>query len=497
MKEQKSQSPLNKIRVFLLYSFPVVLYCSYYPIIRLPLSQDSMNLELSLPLIWLFLFSILSLKDFLGRILSFIKNHEILFVLPLAFSIFLSFSIIWSKNPLRALLTSGILWCIYILIYTVVPKTSVLKLDKSKFSKIFLLGAVLFSLICWIQCILDVAGVPRSLTLLCRGCTSNIFGFPHPSGFAIEPQFMGNLLIAPALFSIYLLFSNRYNKNLFPKQFVLPISIFITSTLFLTFSRGAIYAFLVGLLFLIISNLCLANKKTLLSISLIISCFFLSLVAQGLFSQLSYTNDTFFSGIDKVISQLSLGEINPNLSNRCSKNTSNGSSLANNSQDDTEDPLENLSVFSGYVEESTTTRLDLNVDAIQVSALSFRSLLFGYGLGSAGTILFEQGKTASKMEIIQNEYFSLLLEVGIAGLSLALAVLISIILLIKKTFAPRERFFLYSVIIAFLVSLNFFSGLPNALHIYLFPAFLVIMLPRSLRLPLSSSRTQNGHKPNN
>lgn len=345
--------------------------------------------------------------------------------------------------------------------------------------KSFLFGATITCVFCWLQCLLDVLGVSRDLTLLCQGCTSRIFGFPHPSGFAIEPQFMGNLLLAPSLFSIFLFFSNR-KSTLLDRKLLLAPSVLFISTLFLTFSRGAIYSFVFALLFFVIANILKSNKRALLSLPLVVACFLLSLLAQGLFSAASYTNDTFLSGIEKSISQLSLGLFEPNFS---ASRTSSEISISEETLDDSlegnnsaEDPGENLSVFSGYVEESTDIRVGLNEQALELSASSSNSLFFGFGLGSAGTVLFEEGKTASKKEIIQNEYFSLLLETGLTGLLLALLTYFVIVKLIKSSTPTFERIFLYTLFIASIASLNFFSGLPNALHLYIFPAILFVYL---------------------
>ena len=53
-------SVLTKIIWALVYALPVVLFFSYYPIISFG-SSDSMNFELSLPLIWLVFFDLLTL----------------------------------------------------------------------------------------------------------------------------------------------------------------------------------------------------------------------------------------------------------------------------------------------------------------------------------------------------------------------------------------------------------------------------------------------------
>lgn len=50
---------LKRFLLGLVYLLPATLYCSYYPIIRLG-ETSSMNLELSLPLIWLVLFDTLA-----------------------------------------------------------------------------------------------------------------------------------------------------------------------------------------------------------------------------------------------------------------------------------------------------------------------------------------------------------------------------------------------------------------------------------------------------
>ncbi|MBQ3430512.1 hypothetical protein IJG20_00155 [Candidatus Saccharibacteria bacterium] len=483
MKPQLSQSPLNKIKRFLVYSFPVVLYFSYYPVLSLPLSTDSMNLEFSLPLLWLLLFSIFSLKDFFLFLKALLLEKKYLPLLPLLFPIYLSISAFWSANLLRAILSAGVLWCIYISIYALIKLSK--SLDKTILFKTFLVGSVVVCLICWLQCILDIFGVPSSFTLLCRGCTSRIFGFPHPSGLSIEPQFMGNLLLAPALLILYLLFVAQKTSlsKIFSRKILLLFGIIIVSTLFLTFSRGAIFSFLISAAFLSAFSLKYTSLKSIKILPFIILCFFLTLLSQGLFAEFSYTNDSFLSGIDKVVSQLSLGRIELGLADSSRKTNDLKTSPSpvyeeSNSpaEDAPEDPGENLSVFSGYVEESTDIRLGFNALALSLSLSSSRTLLFGFGLGSAGTVLYEQGKTASKLEIIQNEYLSLLLETGLLGLFLALMTGIIVLLLTSQNLPRRRKILLFSIYLAFALSLNFFSGLPNALHIYLFPALIILFL---------------------
>ena len=467
-KKVKKVPITTKIRLGLLYTFPIALFFSYYPIIPI-VSTASTNYEFSLPLIWLLLFSILSLKDFALTLLPAFKAKRPI-LLSLLFPVYITLSAIWSPNHLRALLTAGIFWCLIItgVVILTTFKDSPL-FNKAKFLKIFMFSSVAFCAICWLQSILDILSVGRETTLLCSGCTSLSFGFPHPSGFAIEPQFMGNLLLAPTLTALYLWTKKDSGNSVFSKKSLSLFSFLFLSTLFLTFSRGAIYSFCVGFaLLLILSIFKLKNRAFLKTIPLALASAVFVILAQGVFSAVSYTNSTFLSGVEKSISQMTLGKVNLKLEPE-KPVTSNQTK-----PEDTSDSP----VFDGYVEESTNVRMNFNRIAIDLAFKTPKTAIFGYGLGSAGTAMYTEGKTSAPLEIIQNEPLSLLLETGLLGVLLALLSLMLVLNFIRKLNRP-ERYLLWAIVLSFALSLMFFSGLPNALHVYLCPVFLVISLPEA------------------
>ena len=75
-------------------------------------------------------------------------------------------------------------------------------------------------------------------------------------------------------------------------------------------------------------------------------------------------------------------------------------------------------------------------------------------------------------EIVQNEYSEMLLEGGIVKLGLFVVSIIAICII------TRRQKWLWAMIIASLIQLAFFSGYPNALHIYL---MLIIVAAITLR----------------
>lgn len=443
---------LSKIFRSLVYILPAVLVFSYYPIISFG-SSETMNFELSLPLLWLVVFDVIAFVIFiLRRDFTFFKKWQ-----WLLFPVFATVSLIWSHNFVRGILTVGILWLVTFAIFSILRLQKIFYDERGfyyTFLKFFFGSAVFVSAWCVLQCVMDVFGVSREVTLLCRGCTYRTFGFPHPNGFAIEPQFMGNLLLAPTVVMSGILVARKHSlcfKFLF---------FFIATTLFLTFSRGAIYAFVVAMIFmsgaLIVRRV--GFKKIAMMWGAIMVSFLFALNLQGVMAQVSPTNDTYVSGVSKVLNHLSLGIIDV------------GGRVESSNDGDNE------SEFDGYVEESTNVRMELTENAVKVWSKDFRTVMFGVGIGGAGQAMYDAGLTGSPKEIVQNEYASILLETGLVGVLIIIFTIFMILKIIRKN--PMNIIIL-TLGVAYAVSLLFFSGFANVLQIYLIlPVFYIVFLKK-------------------
>ncbi|MBR2589219.1 O-antigen ligase family protein [Candidatus Saccharibacteria bacterium] len=456
---------MKKLNKVLLYFLPAVLFFSYHPVISLG-ANEFMNFDLSLPEIWLVLFFVASLPT----IRSFFKFYGLKRIaLAYAIPMYFLLSSFWSGNVTRTILTTGILGLV---IFTVMQLLMMLKEDsklRGDLIKVLLFSAAFLCVVCWVQCVMDIAGISREYTLLCRGCTYSSFGFPHPNGFAIEPQFMGNLLLVPTLLSFYLLFASAY-KNKKQKISLVILTGFLTTTLFITLSRGAIFSFVLGLVVLFVFSctkkfplIKYKSKKARFTIAIMVVCMMLALFSEGVFAAFSPTNDDFITGVTKSIHQMTLGviDIRPttNLVNDADESTTE--EAISGAEDGS---TEISSSFSGYVAESTDTRLNLNSLAIDTWVSSPKYFLVGTGIGAAGIAMHEKHPIElGPKEIVQNEYVSLLLETGVLGCLIILAVLIFAV-----RFIPKNPLFL-AILVSFAFSLLFFSGLPNALHVYILP----------------------------
>jgi O-antigen ligase len=290
-----------------------------------------------------------------------------------------------------------------------------------------------------------------------------MFGFPHPNGFAIEPQFMGNLLLAPAIVSAW--FGLKKNKQYFWLFFIFAV------TIFLTFSRGAIYAFVVAMIFMTVFEWVRQKDWRVCETFLIIAAAFLFMLnLQGVMTQASPTNDTYVDGVAKVINQLSLGVIDIRESkSEILPEEANASTL----ETVDEEAKEDMAVCDGYVEESTDTRVRLTDAALTVWRKDFNTIMFGVGLGGAGQALYVNGLSPAPKEIVQNQYASLLLETGLVGVVLMVTTLV---LIVRAVYKNPAREVIWTLILAYGITVCFFAGLPNALHIYLLPAILMIIL---------------------
>lgn len=448
---------------YFLYCLPACLFFSYYPVISFG-SGETMNFEISLPIIWLVLFDVMALvllgKD--KKLFSGLKQKWMWLLFP----VWLSLSVIWSLNVMRGVLTVGILWLIYFAGYAMWKMRETFDEEfRAKWLKWFLGATLVVCGWCVVQCVLDLVGVSRDYSLMCAGCTYQMFGFPHPNGFAIEPQFMGNLLLAPTILVAWLLVKKQSSKKMLLCFFV------ITATLFLTFSRGAIYAFGVGMLFMmgflvlgtrVRKERVLVGKRLGLVWGTVVLSFLFTLNMQGVMAQVSPTNDTYMTGVGKVLNHLSLGVIDLPVEKpveNFEKNKGGEDDLKrveSNAQD---------AVFDGYVAESTDVRLKLSSIAIEAWSKDMKTIIFGVGLGGAGQALYNAGLSPSPKEIVQNQYVSLLLETGLVGVSLFVLTVVLVIMVVWKK--AQISLMLLSLIVAYGVSLCFFAGLPNALQIYL------------------------------
>jgi O-antigen ligase len=252
---------------------------------------------------------------------------------------------------------------------------------------------------------------------------------------------MGNLLIAPALIALGLFYNAIKSKKDKRTMFGYGgLSFLYIMVLYITFSRGALYAFgIAGALFGII--LLIRDKKAWACWMLVPTILGLGfgLLTQGIFAEISPTSENFAQGIQRSIHQVSLGKIDIR-----EKAEDNG----------------DQSSFSGYIEESTDIRINWTETAIKTWKDS--NIWFGVGLGNAGTAM-SRYTGGSKREIIQNEYINILTELGFVGV---LLLIIAISYMFKVSKRP-DFVVIIPIVIAYLITLFFFSGFPNVLHLYL------------------------------
>lgn len=524
-------SSLSKIQKVMLLCLPFCLFFSYHPVIQI-FSTSTTNFELSIPLLWLLIFAILSLPEnfrlYIYSLRIVIKTKSLvnktsrpssrhktdklyphfLRLFSLAYPFFVTVNSIGSPNFLRAILTSGVIWCICLSLLTILQNISQYKTQIGKsVNKNLLIAGTLASAFCWFQSILDIAGAPREFTFLCKGCTSTVFGFPHPNGFAIESQFMANLLLVPIFLSLFYLLerpknhSNKLNSDPYPAsklghflRFGLPL--FLIATLYLTLSRGAIFSFWVSVFVLFIYQIIKlikqksCRREILFRQPLILSAvvflpFFFTLSAQGLFTELGPTSHTFFDGVSTSVSQLSLGRIDltkvfhkTNENNKSHESHESNKLQLSDLNTDAAASAQKAPQFTSYIEESTNIRLNLNRLALSSWRTSLRRMLAGVGLGAAGLTLYQEfPELGSPKEIIQNEYLAILYEQGICGVVMIICAAILFVLTYKLHNKNHEKTSIYGRVLAlsFALSLCFFSGLPNALHIYLLTPLLFLL----------------------
>ena len=440
---------------------PIAVWFSYFPNFQIG-RESGTNLELSIPLIFCFA---LSLAAILEISKNFRQNFRQLstkkaFWLSSAFVAWSGLSIFWSENTLRAILTSGVWGVLWLVFIGLLLSRNLVKMLPI-LTKIFTISAVINSVLAIIQ----VAIGAFTDFGLCRGWLAAGFGFVRPSVFAIEPQFFGSMLLAPILIEFWRVLSEEADIKDKTGLFLMLVAIY------LTLSRGAIFALIPAMILEIIivkKEFRLSFKKGFTNFAIfIISSFIVGIFWHGIFTELNpHISDGFYDSITKSINQLSLGKISLPKSKPVEKPVEKVTKIEFQPQQKQNDSLNKSTspkaIFDGYVEKSTDERTSLNRFAIKTWSRNLHTILFGVGAGGAGkAILNTTHKTGWEFEIVQNEFLSILLELGLVGFIIWS---LSIGFLVWKSYNFKLS---WAILLAFLLQWNFFSGLPNALHIYL------------------------------
>lgn len=429
---------------------PIMIWFSYLP--QISLAEDgTMNYELSLALIYVVILAIVGLPRVWYHRSELRQSRP---VWPA--SVFVGWSglcVIWSDNHTRGLLTFAVYVTLYLVFLALVAERRLLCQLLPKLVMVAIRATVLACLLAIIQIILGTFVVTDRHTFgLCAGCVAGQFGFIRPNLLAIEPQFLGSLLLAPLLYITYLTLRGKHDYAKQPLLLVLMLT-----TLWLTLSRGAIYAYLASLVVMIL--LVRKWRRMLAVVGSVALSLVICLICQGALASANPRIDSSFTqAVSTSLNHLSMGII------RLPYQRKSPTSLPSISREHDKQPA-----YHGYVAESTNVRLSLTKTALAAwRSNQLGQQLFGTGLGSAGIVLARQTGSQYQKEIVQNEFVEVLLERGLVGLAL----LGGLVVLYGRLCFQRRDYLALAILVAYLTQWCFFSGLPNALHIYLVLALL-------------------------
>ena len=439
----------------LLLLAPIMVWFSYYP--RFDFGADStMYFKLTVLLVYVLVLSIIGISR-IWRERSRLMRQPAVWLL-VGFILWQGISLLWTPNVLRGGLTLGISGMLGLVFAACLASVSRIKKLLPALARLYIITALIMGCLAVLQLILGV-WLSRQDTLLCAGCVADQFGFVRPNVFAIEPQFFGSMLLVPLLILVHVSMSKQQSWRVW-----LSLG-FLSTVLVLTLSRGAIFAFLVGVIVLV-AVYYRHPKRIMMSVATIVVGGVMALALQGTAAVMNGKYDqTFGEAVAKSLNQLSLGLIDVRAPDdtRTTGPVSETTDVIPTEGEDAEKPA-----YDGYVAESTDVRVNLSRLALDAWRETPFRMLAGVGLGGAGVAMAESAGHNDRREIVQNEYVEVLLERGIIGLALFLTMLGGIM------YVTRRQKWVWGIIAAFMVQWAFFSGYPSALHIYLTLLLLVI-----------------------
>ena len=448
-----------------LFFAPFAMWFSYYPNFHFGKSAGA-NLEFSIALAYAVVLALAGIKTIYQNRKKIIKNNAVLLT---GFFVFWNFlTILNTQNLLRTVLVSGV-WLVLWLDFLVILSLSKNKILFQKITKNFIFSSLVMACLSIIQVIYGA----WTDWGLCAGCKAQGFGFVRPSIFAIEPQFFGSMLLAPIVLLTHKIFSKKASKF---EKITLWILLF---SLYLTLSRGAIFAAFFAILILIFVNQSFSKRKilsnTIISMSFVFSSFLSGMIFHAIFTELNpRISDGFYDSISKSVNQMSLGKIKLPKIEKAVNSKNKEFEIENYNLQGLAVEKPKKAMFDGYVEKSTNERTKMSDLAIETWLSNPFVMTFGVGSGSAGTAIFKTThQISNSSEIVQNEFLSILLELGFFGFIVWTLIIFG---LIRKT---KNDKYIWAIIFAFLIQWFFFSGLPNALHIYLILATIFAIIKKA------------------
>jgi len=411
---------------------------SYVPLVQLG-SIAGVHIDLSLLYIAVMIVVVASVKQLWKNRNALISSWP--WRLVVLFAIYTTAATLWSPNPTRAYFTAGFLWLLIALASSVIVWWPNLKKESRVVKRIMATGFIVAGLIALWQIFGEALGVSNAFTLLPPMYQSGHFGVARPLALALEPQFFASLLLVPFAWGSY-----NFLKG--DRRWMLIICLVATCTLLLlTLSRGGLIAATIIAIALIVSL-----KKWRSGILLVgLGC--ISLIASGLIIAAAATlnsRDTIsgYTADQRTISQITLGIVQLPQQQQ----TTPPPSPSPHSQ-----PRAN-----GYVKSSTASRLSMSEKSIELWRSSPATMLFGVGTGGFGARLHQQNSHFPTSTIVNNYYLEMLAELGVVGIALFSAFIISLCILLVRA----RQWLAISLLLGFLVQWYFFSGNANVIHVW-------------------------------
>ncbi len=429
----------NNFSYTLLLGVLLALPFSYYPLLTFG-KIAGVHIDISLLYI-LILITIAGSLPFLFANRNVLKSNPA-WVLLLFFTVFTSLSVLWSANSARGIITAGFMWVMLLLVSLVVAHHPALIRNRKMVAILF--GSSIAVSLAWAtwQLIGDSLGISNTFTLLPQNYNGNVFGVARPTGFALEPQFFANILLAPLGWFVW-----RALKNDSSGLSVAGAPIIFIFIL-LSLSRGAILAS-----FVIIVVLLVASRSALIVRAKVLSLLVAGIVLAGAitYSAASLRQSDNISGyqaLSGTVSHLSLEVIKLPINTNATTDTVSSSTTRESAAQSS----------PGYVISSTTSRLSMSEEALRIWQRDIFTTLFGVGAGGFGASLPRPAQGA----VVNNYYLETLAELGIVGLGLFMGTLGTI-----GTLLVRNRQWLsLAILLGYTVQFIFFSGNANIVHVW-------------------------------